>query len=224
MGSRKEKDEAKTIESKDGEAILIRPMSWRDLGKLRGMHSHLSPETLRLDGTTPLTEPRPSVTEIGYLLIWALLQSKLALSSIGWIRSFLALFPRGAYLSHVAVNHNNEIVGFRTCNILARKRDNKYIVEDMIVLRDDYQGKGVGAKFLVAALEMISPKVALVCAEILTTNARSMAMYARIGSRTIGTRTHEDGREFAVVVVHLPLREARRSPPRDSHLTLGPSK
>jgi len=161
---------AKTIESKDGEAILVRPMSWRDLGKLRDMHSRCSPETLRLDGTATLTEPRPSVTQVTHLLKWVLFQSKLLLSSIGWIRSFLAVFPRGAYLLHVAVNGNNEIVGFRIHNILGRTRNKKYIVESMTVLRDDYQGKGLGPNFIVATLEMISPSVELVCSEIRRTN------------------------------------------------------
>jgi len=49
-GKRERKVLAKTIESKDGEAILIRPFSWRDQGRLRDMHSRCSTETLGLAG------------------------------------------------------------------------------------------------------------------------------------------------------------------------------
>lgn len=207
---------AKTIESNDREPIVVRPVSWRDLGKLRDMHSRCSPETLTLSGSATLTEPRPSVTQVAHLLEWVLSQSKLLLSSIGWIRSFLAILPRGAYLLHVAVNRNGEIVGFRTCNILGRTPRKKYIGESTIRLRDDYQGKGLGQKFIVATLEMISPSVEFVFSEIRRTNMRALRALTRAGYTVIGTRTNKNGQEFYVLVIHLPLSEARRS--RDSLL------
>lgn len=215
MGSGKEEVLAKTIESKDGEAILVRPMSWRDLGKLREMHSRCSPETILLGGMATQTGPRPSITQVRHLAKWVLHRSKLLLSSIDRIRPLLAVFPRGAYLLHVAVNGNNEIVGFRIHNILGRTRNKKYIVESMTVLRDDYQGKGLGPNFIIATLEMISPSVELVCSEIRRTNVKSLGTSTRVGYTIIGTRTHKD-REYAVLVIHLPLHEARR--PRDSRL------
>jgi GNAT superfamily N-acetyltransferase len=208
---------AKTIESNDREAIVVRPMSWRDLRRLRDMHSRCSPETLTLSGSATLTEPKPPVTQVAHLLEWVLSQSKLLLSSIGCIRSFLAVIPRGAYLSHVAVNCNNEIVGFRTSNIVGRTTRKKYVVETTIRLRDDYQGKGLGFKFIVATLEMISPSVELVCSEVRRTNTRSLRALTRAGYTVIGTRTNRDGQEFYVLVIHLPLSEARR--PRDSPLS-----
>jgi RimJ/RimL family protein N-acetyltransferase len=182
----------KRIESKDGELILIRPFSLRDLGKLQQMNSRISAETRR-SFRAAMPQPRPPVIQTRRLMLWGLVEMKLALSSIVFVRQFLAFIPRMAYIAFVAVNSRDEVIGFYFFNILGRKAKHDYIAEAGIVITDDYQGSGIGPGLSAASLAMVDDKVLLVLADVYEWNHKAVALLERHGYKTLGTYRSEDG-------------------------------
>jgi len=179
------------IKAKDGETITIRPFSLKDLGKLQQMSRLLKADTRRNYRAIP--RPMPHITDFGRFVGWVIVELKLSLSSITVFRDILIHFPRFAYIAFVAVNPKGEIVGFRFFNIIGCRDRNKCIAEQGVVLRDDYQDKGIGTSFVAATLEAISGDVYIVISEIYEWNTRMIHVYERIGFRKIAEFRNESG-------------------------------
>ena len=191
----------KRVKTKDGENIIIRPFYIKDLNRLQRMNSYIFAET-RNNYRALLPCPRPPIKSVGRLLVWTLVEIKLALSSINVIRNSLAFIPHFACIPFVAVNPRDEIVGFRFFNILGRKAKHKYIVEEGTVLRDDYQNRGIGAVFLGSTLEMVSKEVYIVIQETFAWNTRGLHLAEKMGYQKVGTLSNDSGE-----VIHLMVWE-----------------
>lgn len=181
----------KRIESKDGEGILVRPFSLRDFRRLHRMSSSISQETRRAYRAMP--QPRPPIKDMRRLVLWGLVETKLALSSIGTLRDLLAFIPRMAFIAFVAVNSSDQVVGFRFLNIVGRKAKHRYIAETGMVLTDDYKGKGIGPPFQTATWEMVDDEVLVSLAEIYDWNLGAIRGAEKVGYRKIGTYRDKDG-------------------------------
>jgi len=205
----------KRIESKDGEPILIRPFCLTDFRRFHQMNSSISPDTRRAY-RAPMPQPRPPIRQMRRLVLWGLIEVKLAMSSIGFLRQFLTLMPRMAYIAFVAVNPKDEIVGFTFFNIVGRRAKHRCIAEAGEVLTDDYQGRGVGEGLSAASLEMVDDEVLLVFVEIYEWNQRMIRIVERQGYRRLGTYRDQDGEAVWLgargrEVGQLPLEGARPS-------------
>lgn len=182
----------KRIESKDGEPIMIRPFLLGDLRRLHQMNPYISAETRRAYRAM-LPQPRPPLRQVRRLMLWGLVEIKLAMSSIGFLRHILAFVPRLAYIAFVAVNPSDQIVGFRFFNIVGRRARHNYIVEGGTVLRDDYQGRGIAKGFTDATFEAVDNEVLLVFGEIYEWNSRAIEAVRKHEHKWIGTYRKEDG-------------------------------
>lgn len=192
----------KRIETKDGESILIRPFHLSDFRKLKRMNLFVSEKSRRYYRGLP--QPRPPITQPRRLIIWGLIETRFALSSIGFFRWFLAIIPGWGYLAYVATNSEGDIIGFKYYNIIGR-RNHKYIVEAATLFRDDYQGKGLGMRFTVAGIEMITSRVDLVLSQAFVANTMSMRSVEKnpYNYKIIDTRLDENGEEVNTLIVRL---------------------
>lgn len=190
------------IQLTNGELILIRPLSLKNIGALHRMYSLLSKET-KLAYRAPKILPRPPVRELKDLVLWYMVQIKLALSTIGPIRQLLMHIPRGTYLPFVAVNSAGEIVGFISLNILGGQKGNKNIAEIGKVLRDDYQGKGLGISFATAVLRVSAPKVYKVVATVYEWNTRNIHVNEKLGFKITGSHKNKHGETVCTMALQL---------------------
>ena len=185
-----------------GELILIRPLSLKDIRALHRMYPLLSEET-KLAYRALEVLPRPPMRELRGLVLWCLVQIKLALSTIGPIRQLLMHIPRGTYLPFVAVNSTGQIVGFISLNILGRRKRKRYTAAIGKVLRDDYQGKGLGTSFATAVLKVSTPKLYTVVASVYSWNTRNIHVNEKLGFKVIGSRKNERGETVCTMELQL---------------------
>lgn len=181
----------KRIESKDGECILVKPFSLRDFRRLHRMNSSISQETRRAYRAMP--QPRPPIKDVRRLVLWVVVETKLALSTVGILRDMLAFIPRMAFIAFVAVNSSDEVVGFRFLNIVGRKAKHCYIAETGMVLTDNYKGKGIGPPFQMATSEMVDDEVLVSLAETYEWNLGAIRMSEKVGYKMVGTYRDKDG-------------------------------
>ncbi|MDD5093860.1 MAG: GNAT family protein [Dehalococcoidia bacterium] len=178
------------IELSNGEVITIRPFSIRDLHALHRMYPFLSDKSKDFYREQSV-RPRPASYSSGATLRWTVSKLRLILSTIGPIRTCLMYIPHAAFLPFVAVNQNREVVGFRYYEILANRIEHGYIATDGIVLRDDYQGVGLGTCFIKMTLEAVAHQI-----EIVVTDTRNPAMihtYQKVGFKIVGYAKNNQG-------------------------------
>lgn len=182
----------KTIETNDGESISIQPFSLKYMRKLQKMNQFISPAT-RNNYRAPIPSPRPSIMHPGKLLYWGIIYTRLTLSSIDLFRKILAFIPRYAYIVYIAINSNDEIVGLKYFNIVGRYSDNRYIVEQGIVFRDDYQGKGIGQRFNKELWAIVENQVIITISQVYKWNERQVHVNNKSGFQKVGVYENEAG-------------------------------
>jgi len=186
----------------NGERVLIRPLSMKDIKALHNMYSLLSGET-RLAYRAMKVLPRPSARELKALILWCTIQIKLALSTIGPIQRLLMYIPRATYISFVAVNAAGQIVGFIALNILGGRNNSKQVAEIGKLLRDDYQGKGLGTSFAASILKVNAQKLHTVTASVFAWNVRNIHVNEKLGFKIIGTKNNEHGETVCTMALRL---------------------
>lgn len=190
------------IRLSNGGIFMIRPFSVKDFRALHRMYPALSEET-RLAFRGVVIQPRPSIRRMKDLVFWVMVQTKLVLAAIGPIRQLLVSIPRATWFAFVATNSTEQIVGFACLNILGERKANKYVAELGGVLRDDYQGKGLGTAFLSTVLNVGASKVYKVVSVVYEWNTRSIHIKEKLGFRKVGFHKNKCGETVCTMVLQL---------------------
>lgn len=133
----------KTVTSKDGKTILIKPLTIEYIIDLYKMYASLSYKG-KLFFHPPYFNPKFGLSRI-------ICETLLIISCFYAIRKILLRFIpiTNVYLSLIALNPMQEIVGFTTLRIVNRLPDGGYVaIGDGIVVNGNYQGKGLGSQLL----------------------------------------------------------------------------
>lgn len=131
----------RNIRLRDGSLLLIRSFSLSDLFSIHRMYSSLSAESKSFF--------HPIFLQPKLRLSWLLDETLLILSCVSFVRVLLMkIFPRAIYLSLVVLNSQQETVAFTYYKLRKRLAGNGYEAEGGTVVKDDYQGRGLGSELL----------------------------------------------------------------------------
>ena len=119
--------------------------------------------------------------------LWFLAQVGLIASSIKTLRKLLSrIFPFPVFLSIVAVNEQNEIIGFaylKVKNLLPSRNLSANL--GMIVV-DNYQDRGVGSGLMKALLRLAKKEnIMEITLKVLPNNMRAIRLYKKYGFKYI---------------------------------------
>jgi GNAT superfamily N-acetyltransferase len=119
--------------------LLVRTASLFDIARLHGLYSGLSDETKHFFF--------PSFFQPRLRSLWIRDAILFALSGMSGVRKLLLkIFPRACYLTLIASNSSKQIVAFFFCKIRRKMSKECLEAEFGIVVRGDYQNKGLGSK------------------------------------------------------------------------------
>jgi len=152
--------------------ITIRGLKLRDIPKLYKMYGSLSEESKRFFHPFP-----ESVLSISFWLTWILL----ALSCIGCLREILLrILPFPVYISICSL-YSDELIGFAFISFRS-----KLYGTLGIVVRDDFQGIGVGSK-LMRYLIILAGREGFrkIRLTVLTDNHKAIKLYEKFGFKKI---------------------------------------
>jgi RimJ/RimL family protein N-acetyltransferase len=145
-----------TIELKDGRKVVLRPIDRDDTLKLIDLHDHLSPESQYFRFFGP--KPRLSQAEAEYL-------------------ANVDFYSRFAIVAEVKENGEQRIIAVGRFDI-----NEPGLAETAIVVRDDYQGVGLGTAILDRLREIARGRgLHAFMAEILAENARMLDLLVANG-------------------------------------------
>ena len=117
----------------------------------------------------------------------------------------------GAYAAVVAIDDDDEVVGFASLSPYRSRPAYSTTVEDSVYVREDQRGMGVG-RFLLDELLAVATRHGFhsIIARIVGGNEPSIALHRGAGFELVGTE-REVGRKFRrwldVVVLHLLLTD-----------------
>lgn len=134
-------DFRRTIILRDGLCLLVRTLSLDYIISLHNMYSLLSDES-KLFFHPCFFQPK-----LGWM--WLRDEILLILSGISVIRNILMkIFPIAVYLPLTVLNSKREIVAFVFYKIRRRLPQGGFEAECGTIVRDDYQGRGLGSQLL----------------------------------------------------------------------------
>ena len=177
----------RVIRLKNGAAIFVRPLGIKDIIPLHKMYLSLSGDS-KLLFHPYLFQPKS-----GWLWIRAEIPTILSCFSV-FRKIFLRIFPKAVYLSLIGLNSRQEIVAFTFLRIMKRVLGGGYAAEAGIVVRDDYQNKGLGSQLIVCRNDFASGilKLRELYAFVLTENLRVIHINQKLGYRIIRTIEKRD--------------------------------
>jgi phosphinothricin acetyltransferase len=112
---------------------------------------------------------------------------------------------RSAYVAEAG----GEVIGFANWSPWRPRDGYRYTVEDSVYLVDGHQGRGLGAELLRTLIAGASESGAhVMMAGIEASNARSVALHARLGFEMVGTAREvgvKFGRWLDLTMMRLPL-------------------
>jgi len=112
---------------------------------------------------------------------------------------------RSAYVAEAG----GEVIGFANWSPWRPRDGYRYTVEDSVYLVDGHQGRGLGAELLRTLIAGASESGAhVMMAGIEASNARSVALHARLGFELVGTAREvgtKFGRWLDLTMMRLPL-------------------
>jgi phosphinothricin acetyltransferase len=115
---------------------------------------------------------------------------------------------RSAYVAEAG----GQVIGFANWSPWRPKDGYRYTVEDSVYLVDGHQGHGLGAELLRTLIAGASESGAhVMMASIEASNARSVALHARLGFEVVGTAREvgtKFGRWLDLIMMRLPLESA----------------
>ena len=131
----------RNIRLRDGSLLLIRSFSLNDLFSIHRMYSSLSAESK--------SSFHPIFLQPKLRLSWLLDETLQVLSCVSFVRNLLMkIFPRAVYLSLVVLNSQQKTVAFTYYKLRKRLAGNGFEAEGGTVVKDDYQGRGLGLELL----------------------------------------------------------------------------
>lgn len=187
----------------DAYNIHIRTMNIKDLYSLHKMYDSLSYRTKRFfhPGFLGFEKLSP---------IWFILQLALILSTKSICKkAMIHIFPRIVLISIVATNTKNEVVGFAFIEVKERLRNGGFLGELGIVLRDSYQGRGIGEKLMNQLIAHAKREnVKRIDLTVSTDNVRAIKLYKKFGfvERKIirgGDHWHGQIRDCIIMAIYL---------------------
>ena len=91
-------------------------------------------------------------------------------------------FPQIVFIPIVATNTKNEVVGFTFIKVKERLRHGGFLGELGIVLKDSYQGRGIGEKLMSQLIAHATREnVKRIDLTLLTDNFRAVKLYKKYG-------------------------------------------
>jgi L-amino acid N-acyltransferase YncA len=121
--------------------LSLKPFDPIDIIQLNKMYRGLSNETKDFF--------HPTFFQARSGLVWVRDKTLLIVSGIRPVRELLmGIFPRAVYLALILRDSRNEIVAFIFYKIRKKLRLQQFEAENGIVLKEDYQGRGLGFKLL----------------------------------------------------------------------------
>lgn len=121
--------------------LLLKPFNPFDIIQLNKMYRNLSNDTKNFF--------HPTFFQARLGLVWIRDETLLIVSGIRPVRELLmGILPRAVYLALILRDSKNEIVAFVFYKIRKKLRSQQFEAENGIVLKEDYQGRGLGFKLL----------------------------------------------------------------------------
>jgi len=119
---------------------------------------------------------------------WFLAQTSLATSAFKPLRKLLLrVYTPPVFLSIVATNEFNEIVGFIFTKVKGRGSKKNFLGELGIFVREDCQGRGVGSKLMESLIKLARREnVKKIYLRVLTDNVKAIHLYKKYGFKTKG--------------------------------------
>ncbi len=168
----------KLVFLKNGQRICIRSFLISDFLLLHKMYSSLSEESKKFF--------HPSFLEFTDLK-WFLGNLALLLSTSFAFRRFIVyLWPKAVSFSFVAVNAQNELVGFVYLRLEERLVNDSYTSAVGICVRDYFQSAGLGSHLLGLIIALAKKrKIREIFSWVLSENIRSIRLFQKYGFKSI---------------------------------------
>lgn len=196
-------DFRRKIKLKDSSDVLVRTLSIKDVISLNKMFSILS------DQSKQFFHPHFVQPNLGPL--WIRDEILLVLSCFFSIRKLLLrIFPNAVYLSLIGLNSRNEIIAFACLRITERLPRGEYVASNGIIVRDDYQGRGLGSQLADCRIEFARiHKVEKIFLQVHAHNVRHISMLRKHGFRLIKTGRKDlwKGKSYPACKMVLDLSE-----------------
>lgn len=164
------------MEAQSNDVITVRTMNIIDLYKIHRMYDSLSYRTKLFFHPGFLGFKERS-------LKWFVIQFALILSSNSICRKILkCIFPQIVFIPIVAVNSKGDVIGFAYIKVKDRLANGKFIGNLGIVIKDSYQGRGIG-KILMNNLITYAKKekIKSIYLTVLTDNVKAIRLYEKYG-------------------------------------------
>lgn len=199
-------DFRRTIMLKDGSCLLVRTFSLSDIISLHKMYSALSEESKLF------FHPYFFQLKLGWL--WLRDEILLILSCVSIIRNiFMKILPRAVYLSLIVLNSNREPVAFTFYKLRKRLTEKGFEAEGGTVVRDDYQGRGLGSQLLRYRTEFAYVnKIRKVCSLVNAQNLKMVHLSRKLGFqrvRLVKKRNIRNGKVYQAYEITLRLDRRR---------------
>ena len=156
--------------------IKVRIMNIKDFYNLHKMYNSLSYTTKRFF--------HPGFLGFRELSIkWFILQLALILSTNPiYSKIMKRIFPQAVFLPIVAINTKNEVVGFAFIKIKEKLANQGFIGDLGIVVKESYQGKGIGKKLMGHLIGYAKKEnIRRINLTVLTENLRAIKLYKSYG-------------------------------------------
>jgi putative acetyltransferase len=200
-----------------GEGVVLRPPA-RQLTLALGGNEHSSSEPQlkdTLDMTISIRRAEPTDYEAirqifaGPQVVWGTLQLPFP-SGETWRRR-LADPPEGIFSLVACTDH--EVIGQLDLHTFPLRPRRRHVAQIGMAVRDDWQGKGVGAALLQAAVDVADKWLNLrrLELEVFTDNKPALRLYKRFGFVIEGTLAQFAYRDGDYVDVHVMARLKRES-------------
>ena len=164
----------------DGEVVKVKPFSIWYLTAVRKLFSSLS-DASKQQFSPHILRPSPPIRRLNERILWSIAQITYFLSAFAPIRKCLAFVPQAAWITFIASNSKNEVVGLIYFCILGHRFGFKHIAELGQVVSDDYQNRGLGTNLTRIALESVANQIGIVVAEVNVTNTRNIHVNETVG-------------------------------------------
>lgn len=184
--------------------LQIRQLSILDLYQLHKMYDSLSETSKRYF--------HPEFLGFGLInMYWFIFQILLCLSTIrSFGRLFVRIFRQSILFPMVAVSETRkEIVGFAYLMLRGRVSSRQRMAGLSIVVRDDFQGEGIGSLLLGSLLaKSVEENIRRLSLTVFPDNAAAISLYEKYGFRQIRLikeRHRWHGRSYDAIQMELNL-------------------
>ena len=183
----------------DGEVVEVRPFSLRYLQAVHKLYSSLSEES-KEQFSPRILRPSPPIHRLNEWMLWAIAQITYFLSAFAPIRKCLAFVPQAAWITFIASNSKNEVIGLIYFCIIGHRFGFKYLAEMGQVVRDDYQNRGLGTNLTRISINNVTHQIGILIVEVNVTNSRNIHVNEKLGFKVVGNAVNEEGQPAYLMV------------------------